>query len=189
MRAVGFPHGVIFGVWAQDFGHLFHLVASGFQVDEAGNVVSSSKRSGGGRPNKPEQITLGPGRYPRGAAWQVALVSVDRTLKAFTGVIPHPITARDGPCTVQLELVSYRGDHFVATGAGFAREEEVITESRYSGRLIEKRQRISANGLLLPDVLSYEAIGADYNAHYSVKGGSCKVTVAYKWGKAALFRR
>jgi hypothetical protein len=188
LHGVGFPHDVIFGVWAQDFGHLFHLVASGFQVDEVGNVVSSSKRSGRGRPNKPEQITLGPGRYPRGAVWQVALVSVDKILRAFTGVIPQPIVARDGPCTVQLELVSYSGDHFVATGSGFTSGAEVITESRYSGRVIEKRQRISANGLLLPDVLSYEAIGADHRAHYSVKGGSCKVAVEYKWGRAALLR-
>jgi hypothetical protein len=188
LHAVGFPHGVVFDVWAQDFGQLFHLAASGFLVDESGNVVSK-KPSGGGRQRKPMPITLGPGRYPRGAAWQVALVSVDRTLKAFTGVIPHPITARDGRCTVQLELVSYRGDHFVVTGSGFASGDEVITESRYSGRVIQKQQRISSEGLFLPDVTSYETIGADRSARYTVKGQSCEVTIKYNWGKPALVRR
>jgi hypothetical protein len=186
LHAVGFPHGVIFGVWAQDFGHLFHLVASGFQVDKFGNVVSS-KPSGAGRQDK--QLAFGPGRYPLGAAWQVALVSVDRTLKAFAGVIPHPIMARDGPCVVQLEIVSYRGDHFVATGSGFASGEEVTIESRYSGRVIEKRQRISSEGLLPLDVISHETSGTDRSARYTVKGRSCEIAIKYNWGKPALFRR
>jgi hypothetical protein len=188
LHAVGFPRGVVFAVWAQDFGRLFHLVASGFQVDESGNVVSS-KPTATSRPYQPNQITFGPGRYPRGSAWQVALVSVDRTLKAFANVIPHPIIARDGPCTVQLELVSYRGDNFVATGAGFASGEEVITESRYFGRVIEKRQRISSERILPLDVILHQAIGADRSASYTVKGRSCEVAIKYDWGETALIRR
>jgi hypothetical protein len=151
--------------------------------------VVSNKPSVAGRQRKPTQIILLPGGYARGAAWQVALVSVDRTLKAFAGVIPHPIIGRDGSCTVQLELVSYRGDHFVATGSGFASGDEVITESRYSGRVVEKRQRISSEGLLPLDVISHEAIDPDRGARYTVKGRSCAVVVKYNWGKFALVRR
>jgi hypothetical protein len=190
VHAVGFPPGVVLDVWAQDFGHLFHLVASGFVVNEAGNLISK-KTSRPGRQYQSNPITFGPGPYPRGAAWQVALVSVDRALalKAFAAVIPYPIIGRDGPCKVQLELVSYGGDHFVATGAGFTPGDEVTTESRYLGHVMEKRQRISSEGLLLPDVLSYEAIGADRSARYTVKGRSCEVAVKYNWGKPALNRR
>jgi hypothetical protein len=186
LHAVGLPSGVVYGVWAQDFGHLFHLVASGIQVDESGNVLSS--KSVAGRQHKPELFAFGPGKYPRGTAWRVALVSVDKNLKAFTAVIPHPIITRNGPCTVQLELVSYRGDHFVATGSGFTSGDEIVTESRYSGRVIEKQKRISSDGRLPLDVISHEAVDADRSARYAVKSQSCQVAVEYKWGAPALFR-
>jgi hypothetical protein len=88
-----------------------------------------------------------------------------------------------------LELVSHRGSHFVATGAGFAPRDEVIIESQYSGQVIEKRQRISSEGLLPLNVLAHQAIGADRNARYTVKARSCKVAVDYEWGERALVRR
>src|SRR5713101_3214221 len=102
LHGVGFPRGVIFSVWTQDFGQPFRAVAFGFEVDESGNLVSS-KHDERDRANDPNQITFGPGPYPWGVAWRVALISVDRTLRAFAAVIPHPITARDGPCTISLE--------------------------------------------------------------------------------------
>jgi hypothetical protein len=188
LHAIGFPRGVVFNLWAEDFGRLFHLVGSAFQVDESGNVLSS-KLSGPSREGKSTQITLGPGPYPRGVAWQVALVSFDNALRAFTAVIPHPIIARKGPCMVQLELVSYRGDNFVATGSGFASGDEVSTELRYAGSVIEKRAQISAEGKLPPQVLLHASTGADRRARYTVTGRSCKVAIDYAWGEPALSRR
>src|SRR5213593_130433 len=127
MRVTGVSREIVFNLWAQNFGAPFHMVASGLRLDESGNVVSS-------RPVKAGQldppITIKPGPYPQGAAWSVALVSVDRAVRAFTAVIPRPIISRSGTCMIQLELVSYRGDRFVATGAGFPPGNEVTIESR-----------------------------------------------------------
>jgi hypothetical protein len=179
----------MFGVWAKDFGHAFHAVASGFRMDESG-AMESSELDGAGRLRRLDEMALDPGQYyPRGAVWEVALASVDLTLTAFATVIPRPITARDGPCTVSLELVSRRGDRFVASGAGFAPAEDVITELWYAGRMIRKRQRVSPEGLLPPDVISHGASGTDRSARYAVKGRSCEVAVEYEWGEPALNRR
>jgi hypothetical protein len=134
-------------------------------------------------------MVLEPGPYPPGAVWEVALASVDLTLTAFATVIPRPITARDGPCTVSLELVSRRGDRFVATGAGFAPDEDVVTALWYAGRMIQRRRRVSAEGQLPPDVISHGAGGTDRSARYAVKGHSCDVAVEYEWGEAALSQR
>jgi hypothetical protein len=134
-------------------------------------------------------MVLEPGPYPQGAAWEVALVSADRALRAFAKVIPHPITARDGPCTISLELISHRGDRFMASGAGFVPGEEVLTESRYAGRVMQKRQRISPEGLLPPDVGSHGASNAEHSARYAAKGHSCDVVAEYEWGEPALSRR
>src|SRR4030095_136806 len=135
LRVTGVSREIIFNLWTHDFGALFHTVASGLRVDESGNVVSN-RPVRAGEPHRP--ITIKPGPYPQGAAWSVALVSVDRAVRAFAAVIPRPIISRSGTCTVQLELVSFRGDRFVATGAGFPPGDEVTIESQYAGRAIEK---------------------------------------------------
>lgn len=198
LQASGLPRGVVFGVWAKDFGHSFHEVATGFRMDESGVMVSSQLDGVGwlwrwwrwiisSRPQRLDEIALKPGLYyPRGAAWEVALASVDLTFTAFAQVIPRPITARDGSCTVSLELVSRRGDRFVAAGAGFTPAEDVVTELWYAGRIIKKSRRVSAEGQLPPDVISHGASGTDRSAHYVVKGRSCNVTVEYEWGEPAL---
>ena len=201
LRVSGLPRGVVFGVWTKDFGHSFHGVATGFRMDESGVMVSSELESVGwvwrwlrwivsGRLRRLDDLVLDPGPYyPRGAVWEVALASADLTLTTFAKVIPRPITARDGPCTVSLELVSRRGDRFLASGAGFAPDEDVVTELRYAGRMIQKRQRVSVDGQLPQDVISHGASGTDRRAHYAVKSRFCDVAVEYEWGEPALSLR
>ena len=115
-------------------------------------------------------MSFGPGPYPRGALWEVALISVDRKLQAFAKAIPHPISVRDGTCEIALQLVSHRGEKFLASGSGFVPGDILITESRYAGRVIEKRLRISADGLLPPQVILHGATGSDRRASICGQG-------------------
>jgi hypothetical protein len=188
LRAVGLPRQIIFALFTKDFSHSFHELASGFQLDGSGNIVSIESREGD-QSRRLDEMLLKPGPYPRGAVWEVGLVSADRAFRAFAKVIPHPINAREGTCTISIELISQRGDRFIASGSGFIPEDDVMTESRYSGRVIQKRKRISPDGLLPPDVISHGARGADRSARYSIKGRSCDVAVDYDWGEPALVRR
>ena len=185
---VGLPRNVIFRVLTKDFSHGFHTVASGFQLDEFGELVSIEAGKAG-RALRLDELVLEPGPYARGAAWEAALVSADRTVRLFAKTIPYPITARDGSCAVSLELVSQRGDRFIVTVNGFEPGEEVTTESRYAGRVNQKWRQISSDGLLLPDNISHAARGADHSARYTVKSPSCDLAVDYEWGEAALIRR
>jgi hypothetical protein len=177
---------VTFGVWTRDFTHSFHEVVSGFRADDAGTLVSV--QPGDGRPRDLNEIVLDPGPYFRGAIWEVALVSEDRSITAFTRVIPRPIVAQDGGCEVTLELVSHRGQRFLASGKGFVPGDEVAVESRYAGLVHRKQIRVLSNGLLPPDVVSHAALGSDRGARYSVKGRSCQVTIEYEWGEQAFQR-
>ena len=79
-------------------------------------------------------------------------------------------------------------DGAVFTGAGFAPGDEVTIESGHSGRVMQKRQRVSADGRLPPDVIAHAATGTVRNARYTVKGRSCEVAVEYTWGEATLSR-
>ena len=187
IAATGLPAGLVVNVWTKPFGHGFHEVASGLHVDESGRLLSAHRGKDAG-PRYLDQIVFRPEPepYPRGAIWQVALASDDRTVASFTKVIPRPIVGRDGPCVVSLELVSHRGDRFLVSGSGFAPGDDVTIESRYSGRVSKKPQRASATGLLPAELISHAALGDDRSAFYSVKGRNCEVTLAYWWGEPAL---
>lgn len=185
LRAEGMPRDVVYEVWAKDFGQQFTRVFSGFRFDETGELASTD---GSAKPRRLGDFVFDPGPYPDGAVWMVALASEDHQLSAFAKVIPHPIVARDGACTVTLELISLHGNRFVASGEGFKPGEEVDIEMRSSGRLIQKKQRTSPEGFLPLDVVSHGAISTDYSARYTVKAASCAPDVRYSWGEAALVR-
>jgi len=190
IAATGLPTGLVVNVWTKPFGHGFHEVASGFQVDESGRLSSTqSGKDAGSRYLDQIVFRPEPETYPRGAIWQVALASDDRKVTSFAKVTPRPIVGRDGPCTVWLELVSHRGDRFLVSGSGFAPGDDVTIESRYSGRTNKKPQRVSATGLLPAELISHAAMGDDRSASYSVKGRNCEVNLAYWWGEPALLGR
>jgi hypothetical protein len=186
LHAEGVPRGVMFGVWTKDFGQPFTQVFSGFRIDEAGALMSVDDS---GQPRRLEDIALDPGPYPKGAVWMVALASDDQTQSAFAKIIPHPIAARDGACSVSLELISLHGNRFVASGVGFVPNEDVDIELRSSGRVNHRKERVSAEGLLPLDVVSHGAISTDLSASYLVKARSCGPEVQYEWGDAALKRQ
>src|SRR6185436_16230815 len=99
LRARGVPPGVTFSVWTKEFGQSFKEAFSGYRMDETG-MLASVKESG--QPRRLEDITLDPGPYPNGAVWMVAIASDDYKLSAFAKIIPHPISSRDGACTLSL---------------------------------------------------------------------------------------
>lgn len=181
----GLPRNVLFRILTKDFSHGFHTVASGFQVDDSGKLVSTEA----GGTVRLEEMTFAPGPYPRGAAWELALVSADRDIRLFAKAIPYPIVGHDGPCSVSLELVSQRGDRFLASGSGFITGEEIITESQYSGRVVEKHKKVSSAELFPLDSIAHGSRGSGGNARYTVIGRACKVVVDYDWGEPALTRR
>jgi hypothetical protein len=186
LRAEGFPEGVIFRVYTRHFEHAFEEAASGFKVDRAtGDLVANE----GGRPQRLGQMVLEPGPYPRGAIWEIALVSADRRLSAYAKVVPYPIVARDGDCVLTLELVSRRGLRFLASGTGFPPGDEVTTESIYAGRSVQQRRHVSSEGRLEAQVISHASTDADRSARYGVRSRRCAVAIDYEWGEAALVSR
>lgn len=182
----GLPRGVVFGVFTRPFDHGYHELESGFQLDETGALAVPGA---GGARKRLDDLVLGPGPYPLGAAWEAALVSSDRAVRIFAKVIPHPLTATAGSCKLSLELASHLGDRFTASGSGFPPGEEAATEQRYSGRSIQKRNRVSAEGLLTPELLTHRDLGADRSARYTVRARTCEVSIDYDWGEPALTRR
>jgi hypothetical protein len=187
LRADGLPKGIVFNLWAKDFGHSFHQIASGFQLNGAGEFVARDP-SDAGKQRKLADMIFEPGSYPRGALWEIAMASDDRAIRAFASVIPNPIIVGDGACKMHVQMISQLGDRFLVTGEGFPAGSDVMTQSRYSGRVYEKPLRISAAGRLPPQVVSHAALGEDRTAQYTVTSRHCTVTLDYEWGRPALAR-
>ena len=164
LRVTGLPEGHVFGVWTKSFGRDFTEVV----------------------PELRDGIELDPGPYPRGAAWWVAIASEDHQTAAFARVIPYPVGAREGSCSVSLELISLFGNRFIAIADGFPPGEEVTIESHASGTVSRKRQRVDADGRLPLDVVAHGTLGADAVARYVVKARTCAPAVEYRWGESAL---
>jgi hypothetical protein len=185
LQVIGLPAGTVVDVWVQEFGRPFQLVASGLWTDAAGAVVKDEITEGGPS-NRASSLVLEAGQSPLATVWMVALVSSDRLVRAFAATIPHPIIARSGPCKLQLELISYQGDRFVATGAGFQPGEDVTIDMAVAGRISQRQRRVLADGRLAPDVISHLPDDAERTARYAVAAKSCQVAIDYQWGKAAL---
>jgi hypothetical protein len=184
----GLPPGLTFSVWTKDFGHTFHEVVSGLVVDPSGALVAAVPDADGRR-QRLDEMPLTPGPYPPGAIWEVALVSTDRTQLAFTKVVPRPLRAEAGSCAVSVQLVSHRGERFLASGEGFVPGDEVLIESRVAERVVRRRQRVGTDGRLRSEVLSHVPVGGDRTARYAVTGQRCAVAIEYVWGARALERQ
>ncbi len=186
-RATGVPRDAELAVWARDWRSPYSTeIASGVRIDEEDRLVSTGQ---GDRPQPKGVITLSPGAYPRGAPWEIVLASADRKITAFAQVVPRPIRGASGACVVSLQIASPRADRFLAFATGFPPGDDVVIESRSSGRATTRRIRASAAGGLPPDQIAHTAGGADRGARYSGKGRSCQVALDYSWGERALLSR
>jgi hypothetical protein len=184
LRASGVPHAVTLGIWTKDFGAQFQRVRAGFRADERGVATTAD-----GQPAALDQVVLEPGPYLPGAAWEVSLASDDGAVSAFARVFPRPLTARSGSCAVALELISRRGDRFMASATGFAPGEEVSIEVHDAAGTAHRRLRVGADGAVPSDEVFHRPAPTDHRARYEVRGRACEAAISYEWGPAALVRR
>jgi hypothetical protein len=184
LRASGVPRDVTLGIWTKDFGAPFQRVLTGFRADEKGVL-----RAGDGRPESLDQVVLEPGPYVPGAAWEVSLASDDGTVSAFAKVFPRPLATRSGSCAISLELISRRGDRFMASATGFTPSEEVSIEVQDAAGIAHRRVRVGEDGGLPADVVFHRPATTDHRARYEARGRACAAAITYEWGQAALVRR
>lgn len=182
LRAIGFPQNSLFGLYTKSLSEPFTEILSGLRVDERGKMTLG--RPGGAR--LLENISLDPGVYSRGAAWNVAIASIDRSISAFTRIIPYPIVAKNGSCSISLERVSARDDRFLVTGSGFVPADTAMSELSYGSRIERKARRITPDGSLIAHVIVHSVIGPGGNSRYMVRTQHCETIVYYRFGEQAL---
>lgn len=133
-----------------------------------------------------DNLEMTSGKFHKGEPMEFALVSQDFKFRTFAKFIPFPLEARSGTCHIWLELVDPAGYAFAGFGEGFVPGEAVTVISRSNGEVIRNQEVVSADGKLTPNLLLPAAKRWRQKAEWSVQGGTCSVSIPYRWGRSAL---
>jgi hypothetical protein len=121
----------------------------------------------------------------RGEVAGFALVSGDYSVKAFARAVPFPLEGTDSGCLLTVQPVDKDGKFYALHGQGFQAGENVSTEARSDGEVINDKAKAAADGmfevLLAPRTINKTAGHGTFNA----KGRSCAPSVEYDWGLGA----
>ena len=135
-----------------------------------------------------EQVVLiKAGTFAKGEAWQLALISEDKTIMAFVKEMPDPIESRQGDYRIWVELASPDGDRFIIWGEGFEPDKELDTTSTSDGELMKSKTKVGKDGRFM--IIHFPAVVGkeDGLATFSVVGKAGEVTVSYEWGLPARY--
>ena len=133
-----------------------------------------------------EQFPFSIRHYHKGEPLNLAVISTDGVVRAFASAYPFPIQARDGKCSLTVELKDIKGNLFMIRGEGFDPGETVKTVSTSGKEEIDDSQQASPQGeistLLLPGVKGKQSGLVSFTA----TGASCRSSVTFEWGRAAM---
>lgn len=183
--ASGFPKGKTYELWNRWLAGLTAPIITDLRVGETGDLEIPD-------PKQPERafrlgdVAFNLGKFANGEPISYAIVSTDRSVKAFAEFVPFPIEARQGTCRLSLKLISPDGTAFSVRGDGFEPNEKVTTVSRSDGEMVPGTLRTLSDGSLPYVALLPAAVSRRYKASYTVASKSCTVTVDYEWGPPAL---
>jgi len=133
-----------------------------------------------------EQFPFSIRHYHKGEPLNLAVISTDGVVRAFASAYPFPIQARDGKCSLTVELKDIKGNLFMIRGEGFDPGETVKAVSTSGNEEIDHSQQASPQGeistLLLPGVKGKQSGLVSFTA----TGASCRSSVTFEWGRAAM---
>jgi len=191
----GFPPGRIYAVWVKDsFGKSVTAILTGFSADLTGEVVCPDERADRPQSNVTRWCSAGALKdqglgvlvYKKGEPYDLGVISTDGTVRAFAHVIPFPIEAADGPCRLSVEMADWRGLLFGIYGDGFE------PNAQLQGLAVSGKETLNSTVQSPPDgrflILSLPATKGKKSGTttFTLIGKTCRVSVTYDWGRAAL---
>jgi hypothetical protein len=193
LESSGFPSGKTYSVWIMRSGdHKTFPVVTGYSADATQKLACPSQLQAGAfaasasRCIPLENVSLDIDHYHNGEPADFAVVSTDGVVRAYACAYPFPIQAQDGKCVLSVEIESKKFTSFVIRGAGFEPGEQINTSSSFGKDAAAAAQRASTQGEFTVAIQA-DAPGKDSgSATFAAAGSSCKPTVTFDWGKAAM---
>ena len=188
------PGGKIYGVWHKPtVGDPFLLMA-GFTPDSSGVLVCADSTTApaaaraqnarmGWCTSPLASVGFSLGQFARAEPYRLALISTDDSVRVFGEVIPHPLEARNGACTLAAEMGT--SSVFVFRGSGFRPGESVesVTRSGATLRSVLTADSAGTVGFIVVAAVPGKRGG---NASQELKGAGCSVKLEYGWGDKTL---
>ena len=187
------------GIWKGSTGVVIGFEASGYKEDEQYEFWLGTNKIADLRVGPSGQLTavnsdgsFGPslakfevvlGGFTKGEAVNAALVSSDRSYKAFARLIPFSLEARQGRCRLWLELLNSENNLFVAQAEGFQPGERVRWISQSDGEIVENEKVATSRGELGTDILAVATVADERRANIQIIAESCSLRLDYEWGK------
>lgn len=197
LETSGFPAEKTYTVWMkQSVDQKIVPFISGYSTDASGKLVCppESQPSASVTGDMPipcaklsmplEQFPFSIGRYHKGEPLNLAVVSTDGAVKVFASAYPFPIQARDGNCSLTVELEDTSGNMFVIRGDGFEPGETVKTSSTWEPEA--GSQHASPEGKFHAAIRPAMKGKGSGSATFTAVGNSCHPSVSFEWGKAAM---
>ncbi len=132
-----------------------------------------------------EKVRNSVDNYHKAEPLDYLMVSLDGTVRAYARAYPFPIQAKDGKCTLTVELENTKFTSFVIRGAGFEPDEKVMTSSSFGNDATAGTELASSQGEFAAPVHADLPGKNSGSATFAATGHSCHPTVTYEWGKAA----
>jgi hypothetical protein len=181
----GFPKDAMFEVGEISLDLQSMPVLDGVTLDDSGQAICAGRPETCGdaaKPNDPINFVVLAGK---GEPKRFSLISEDGAIKAFTYVIPFPITAKNAACSIEAILLSENAGVVLIHGTGF-KPHAAIHRAALSGD--EKQDAdITADGSgeFSAVELPYVKGKTKGTAKTAFRSNDCSPSLSYNWGEGS----
>lgn len=178
----GMPNDKLYSLILTSFDLQPKSIMEGITLDESGQAVCSGQPSGCGDPGKPnDPIALGL-VAAKGEPKRFSLVSQDGRVKAFTYVIPFPISGADRGCSIDAILLLQHGEAVLFHGSGFAANSAVHMNAMSETEQQENDLKADSSGDVFTVLLPYVKGKTDGKGTVTFESQTCSPSLTYLWG-------
>jgi hypothetical protein len=131
-------------------------------------------------PNDPRSIIL-PDPAP-GEPYRFALISKDGKYKAYLSLVPNPIEARDGSCTVSVVRLMPHFELAFLRATGFPPQTEIAVHGNSEGEIHDFKVKTNESGYLDAGVLPFKLAKSKGKMEMRFTAATCAPKVSFKWG-------
>jgi len=160
-------------------------VMEGVSLDESGQAICPGKPGTCGdtaKPNVPVNFVVS---AAKGEAKRFSLVSEDGMIKAFTYVVPFPISGKDAACSVEAILLSENADALLVRGSGFKPQAAVRHTVVSEGETQQSNITANQNGEFSDVELPATKGKTKGTAAASFQSNNCNPSLSYDWGEGS----